>query len=219
VSRRKKPAVKGDGIDLRRSMRKSIKYGGELMEIARHKPRVNKTRIALLCDISGSMDCYSRFLILFMYGLQNEPGRVETFVFSTGLNRTTHLLRTSEIGRALERISAHSLGWSGGTKIGASLSAFNRQFAPSLVNHHTVVVIMSDGWDCGDTELLAHEMTALKRRCHQIIWLNPLLASERYQPLCKGMQAALPHLDFFLPAHNLESLIALGRTLQTLIFR
>jgi len=106
------------------------------------------------------------------------------------------------------------LGWSGGTNIGSSLYTFNREFAPALVTHRTVIVIISDGWDRGDTDLLEQEMRNLKRRCHKIIWLNPLLAMENYEPLCKGMQAALPHLDLLLPAHNLHSLMALGRTLQ-----
>jgi uncharacterized protein with von Willebrand factor type A (vWA) domain len=216
VSRRKQHAVKGDEIDFRWSMRKNIKYGGEILELIPCKRRVKKTRIILLCDVSGSMDCYSRFLIQFMYGLQNELWGVETFIFSTSLSRITHLIRTRDIGRALVRISSRVFGWSGGTNIGSSLYTFNREFAPTLVTHRTVIVIISDGWDRGDTGLLEQEMRNLKRRCHKIIWLNPLLASENYEPLCKGMQAALPHLDLLLPVHNLHSLIALGRTLQRL---
>ncbi|MBI2349431.1 MAG: VWA domain-containing protein, partial [Deltaproteobacteria bacterium] len=142
---------------------------------------------------------------------------VETFVFSTSLSRITHLIRTKDIGSALERISHSVVGWSGGTNIGRSLHAFNREFAPSLVTHRTVLVIISDGWDRGDVALLEREMRALKRRCQKIIWLNPLLASDNYEPLCKGMQAALPYLDLFLSVHNLNSLVALGRTLQKLV--
>lgn len=217
VSRRKKRATKGDEIDPRWTMRKNIKYGGEIIELVSRKRRIKKTRVVLLCDVSGSMDCYSRFLIQFMYGLQNELWGVETFVFSTSLSRITHLIRTKDIGSALERISRSVLGWSGGTNIGRSLYTFNREFASSLVTHRTVVVIISDGWDRGDVALLEREMRSLKRRCHKIIWLNPLLASENYEPLCKGMQAALPYLDLFLSVHNLNSLIALGRTLQKLV--
>jgi uncharacterized protein with von Willebrand factor type A (vWA) domain len=198
VSRRKKRAVKGDEIDPRWTMRKNM-------------------RVILLCDVSGSMDCYSRFLIQFMYGLQNELWGVETFVFSTSLTRITHMLRTRDIVNALERISGDVLGWSGGTNIGRSLSTFNREFAPSLVTHRTVVVIISDGWDRGNVALLEQEMINLKRRCYKVIWLNPLLASKDYQPLCKGMQAVLPHLDYFLSVHNVESLVALGSTMQRLV--
>jgi uncharacterized protein with von Willebrand factor type A (vWA) domain len=217
MSRRKKRATKGDEVDPRSTLRKSIKYGGEVVELARRKRRIKKTRVVLLCDVSGSMDCYSRFLIEFMYGLQNELWGVETFVFSTSLSRITHLIRSKEIAGALERISHSVLGWSGGTNIGRSLAAFNRDFAPSLVTHRTVVVIISDGWDRGDVALLEREMQSLKRRCYKIVWLNPLLASENYEPLCKGMQAALPYLDIFLSVHNLKSLVALGRTLQKMV--
>jgi uncharacterized protein with von Willebrand factor type A (vWA) domain len=214
VSRRRKRANRGDEIDPRWSMRRSLKYGGDLVEFAYRKRRIKKTRIVLLCDVSGSMDCYSRFLIQFMYGLQNELWGVETFVFSTALSRITHLIRTRNIESALERISHTVVGWSGGTNIGGSLHTFNREFAPSLVTHRTVVVVISDGWDRGDVSLLEHEMQSLKRRCNKIIWLNPLLASENYEPLCKGMQAALPYIDYFLSVHNLSSLVALGQKLQ-----
>jgi uncharacterized protein with von Willebrand factor type A (vWA) domain len=163
------------------------------------------------------MDCYSRFLIQFMYGLQNELWGVETFVFSTSLSRITHLIRTKDITNALEKISGSILGWSGGTNIGRSLQTFNRDFAPSLVTHRTVVVVISDGWDRGDVSLLERQMQDLKRRCKTLIWLNPLLASDNYEPLCKGMQAALPYIDLFLSVHNVNSLVALGRTLQKLV--
>ncbi len=217
ISRRKKRAAKGEEIDPRWTMRRSIKYGGEVIELLARRRRIKKTRIVLLCDVSGSMDCYSRFLIQFMYGLQNELWGVETFVFSTSLSRITHLIRTKDIGNALERISDSVLGWSGGTNIGRSLYTFNRDFAPSMVSHRTVIVIISDGWDRGDVGLLEREMKTLKRRSHKVIWLNPLLASENYEPLCKGMQAALPHLDYFLSVHNLQSLVVLSRTLQKLV--
>jgi uncharacterized protein with von Willebrand factor type A (vWA) domain len=216
VSRRKKRAVRGTEVDPRWSMRRSIRYGGDLMELAFRRRRIKKTRIVLLCDVSGSMDCYSRFLIQFMYGLQNELWGVETFVFSTTLSRITHLIRSKNIDSALTRISQTVLGWSGGTNIGGSLEKFNREFAPSLVTHRTVMVIISDGWDRGDVGLLERELRSLKRRCHKIIWLNPLLASENYEPLCKGMQAALPYLDLFLSVHNLNSLLVLGQKLQKL---
>jgi uncharacterized protein len=217
ISRRKKVGRKGNVVDPRWTMRKSMKYGGEVIDLVHRKRRIKKTKVVLLCDVSGSMDCYSRFLIQFMYGLQNELWGVETFVFSTSLSRITHLIRTKDIVNALEKISGSILGWSGGTNIGRSLHSFNRNFAPSMVTHRTVVVIISDGWDRGDVSLLEREMQDLKRRCKKIIWLNPLLASENYEPLCKGMQAALPYLDMFLSVHNVNSLMALGRTLQKMV--
>jgi uncharacterized protein len=217
ISRRKKLGRKGTVVDPRWTMRRNMKYGGEIIDLVNRKRRIKKTRVVLLCDVSGSMDCYSRFLIQFMYGLQNELWGVETFVFSTSLSRITHLIRTKDIANALEKISGSILGWSGGTNIGRSLHTFNRNFAPSIVTHRTVVVIISDGWDRGDVSLLEREMQDLKRRCKKIIWLNPLLASDNYEPLCKGMQAALPYLDLFLSVHNVNSLIALGRTLQKMV--
>ncbi|MDP2602741.1 MAG: VWA domain-containing protein [Deltaproteobacteria bacterium] len=217
ISRRKKISRKGSTVDPRWTMRRSMKYGGEIVELVQRKRRIKKTKVVLLCDVSGSMDCYSRFLIQFMYGLQNELWGVETFVFSTSLSRITHLIRTKDIGNALEKISGSILGWSGGTNIGRSLHTFNRNFAPSMVTHRSVVVIISDGWDRGDVSLLEREMQDLKRRCKKIIWLNPLLASDNYEPLCKGMQAALPYLDLFLSVHNVNSLVALGRTLQKMV--
>jgi uncharacterized protein with von Willebrand factor type A (vWA) domain len=217
ISRRKKIGRKGDTVDPRLTMRRSMKYGGEVIDLVHRKKRIKKTRVVLLCDVSGSMDCYSRFLIQFMYGLQNELWGVETFVFSTSLSRITHLIRTKDIINALEKISGSILGWSGGTNIGRSLHTFNRNFAPSMVTHRTVVVIISDGWDRGDVSLLEREMQDLKRRAKKIIWLNPLLASENYEPLCKGMQAALPYLDLFLSVHNVNSLVSLGRTLQKMV--
>jgi uncharacterized protein with von Willebrand factor type A (vWA) domain len=217
ISRRKKRGRQGNLVDPRWTMRKNMKYGGEIVELVKRRKRIKKTKVVLLCDVSGSMDCYSRFLIQFMYGLQNELWGVETFVFSTSLSRITHLIRTKDISNALEKISGSILGWSGGTNIGRSLHTFNRNFAPSMVTHRTVVVIISDGWDRGDVSLLEREMQALKRRCKKLIWLNPLLASENYEPLCKGMQAALPYIDLFLSVHNVNSLVALGRTLQKMV--
>jgi uncharacterized protein with von Willebrand factor type A (vWA) domain len=217
ISRRKKLARRGTAVDPRWTMRKNMKYGGEIIDLVQRRKRIKKTKVVLLCDVSGSMDCYSRFLIQFMYGLQNELWGVETFVFSTSLSRITHLIRTKDIVNALEKISGSILGWSGGTNIGRSLHTFNRNFAPSMVTHRTVIVVISDGWDRGDVSLLEREMQDLKRRCKKLIWLNPLLASENYEPLCKGMQAALPYIDLFLSVHNLNSLIALGRTLQKMV--
>jgi uncharacterized protein len=177
ISRRTKHSRKGATVDPRWTLRKNIKYGGDLVELVNRKRRIKKTKVVLLCDVSGSMDCYSRFLIQFMYGLQNELWGVETFVFSTSLTRITHLIRTKDIANALEQISGSILGWSGGTNIGRSLQTFNRNFAPAMVTSRTIVVIISDGWDRGDVSLLERQMQDLKRRCKKVIWLNPLLAS------------------------------------------
>ena len=214
IGRRRKPDGKAEEIDLRRTMRRNLKYGGDIIEFQSRRRRLKKAHIVLLCDVSGSMECYSRFLIQFMFGLQNELWGVDTFVFSTSLSRITSLIRTKAIAAALEKVSQQALGWSGGTNIGRSLQTFNRDFAPALVDHRTIIIVISDGWECGDLNLLEQEMKMLKRRCSKMLWLNPLLGDKNYEPLCKGMQIVLPYLDYFLPAHNVESLLNLARTLE-----
>ena len=165
-----------------------------------------------MCDVSGSMDLYSRLLLQFVYGLQNSFARVETFVFSTALERITGHLKNAPYGRALERLSANVRGWSGGTLIGPSITAFNSEWA-RMSDGRTIVIIMSDGWDTGEPEELASSLATLKRRAGRLIWLNPLLGSKTYQPLTRGMQAALPHIDVFAPLHNFASLRALEQHL------
>ena len=160
------------------------------------------------------MDCYSRFLIQFMYGLQNRLTQLETFVFSTRLSRIGHLLRAREIDQALTKVSEIALDWSGGTAIGSCLQTFNEEFMQAKAGNKTIVIIISDGWDRGDAGLLAREMKRTRQKVNKIFWLNPLLGSHSYQPLCKGMQAALPYIDHFLPAHNLESLVTLCKRLR-----
>jgi uncharacterized protein with von Willebrand factor type A (vWA) domain len=158
------------------------------------------------------MDLYSRFLLQFLYALQGTVARVETFVFSTRLRRITGLLQQGEYAEALRGLAAEVHDWSGGTRIGESLAAFNREY-PEMVDGRTVVVILSDGWDTGEPALLDEEMRTLRLRSRKLVWLNPLLGSPDYQPLTQGMQAALPHVSVFAPAHNLVSLRALERHL------
>jgi uncharacterized protein with von Willebrand factor type A (vWA) domain len=213
-SRRKKADNKKTRFfDLRRTIRKNLRYGEDILELVWKNRKVTKTRIVLICDFSGSMECYSRFLIQFLYGLQNSLGHVETFVFSTRLSRITSILRKNGFEKVLDKISRTVLDWSGGTKIGECLRAFNRRYASTLLYQKTIVIIISDGWDRGDEHLLRDEMERLRKKAYYIIWLNPLLGSPQYQPVCKGMSTALPFLDQFLPLHNLRSLIQLGQTL------
>ncbi len=214
VSRRTKADSRGHQFDPRRTLRANIKYGGDVIELPRKKRKVTKSKLVLLCDVSGSMDCYSRFLIQFIYALQNQLKGVETFVFSTRLTRISNMLRTRDIYEALDRISASVYDWSGGTSIGSCLRAFNGGVGRTVVNSKSVVVIVSDGWDRGDSDLLADEMRRLRSSCHRVIWLNPLAGSSSYQPICSGMKAALPHVDYFLPAHNLSSLMGLLKVLR-----
>lgn len=203
ISRRKRPTRRGGVIDMRRSIRANL-MKGEIIELRRRERRRRKVRLVLLCDVSGSMDLYSRFLLQFLYALQNVFGRVETFTFSTRLTRVTEHLKGASYRTALARL-AEVRDFSGGTRIGESLQEFNARWG-SLVDRHTIVLLLSDGWDTGEPEVLANEMLAIKRKAGRLIWLNPLLGNPSYEPLTRGMAAALPLVDHFAAAHNLASL-------------
>lgn len=211
VSRRRKPTRRKGAVDLRRSFRANL-MRGEIVELRRRTRRRRKLKLVLLCDVSGSMDLYSRFLLQFLYALQNVFGRVETFTFATRLTRVTELLRGPSYRKALARLRDVS-DWSGGTRIGEALAEFNRSW-PTLVDRRTIVLVLSDGWDTGDPELLAHELRGIKRRAGRVLWLNPLLGDPTYEPLTRGMVAALPLVDHFAAAHNLASLRALAGRLS-----
>jgi uncharacterized protein len=213
-SRRWKPTRSGNAsrVDLRRTIRLSLKTGGDIVELARRERKLRRTRLVALCDVSGSMDLYSRFLLQFLYALQRTFACVETFVFSTRLVSISEALRRDEYRAALAVLARSETGWSGGTKIGASIAQFAAEYS-RLVDRRTVVIILSDGWDTGEPTLLGDAMREIHRRAGRVLWLNPLLGSPSYQPLTRGMQAALPHVDVFAPAHNVASLAALGRHL------
>ncbi len=159
------------------------------------------------------MDTYSRFLLQFIYAIQNTLGRVESFVFSTRLTRVTEYFRNNDIYEALELIPREVPDWSGGTRIGESLRTFNEDWALRVLTSHTIVMMMSDGLDTGDASLLEEQMAKIEQRAGKVIWLNPLLGNEDYRPLARGMSAALPHVDIFASAHNLASLQELGKHL------
>ena len=207
-SRRWRPVKRGHRVNLRRSLRLSLKTGGELIDLTYKERRPKRTKLVVICDVSGSMDIYSRLLLQFVYGLQNSFAKVESFVFATSLTRITGHLKNKTYERALDRLSANIRGWSGGTRIGASLAMFNDQWL-RRIDKRTVIIILSDGWDTGEPEKLVAELSLLKRRAGRLIWLNPLLGSARYAPVTRGMQAALPFINVFAPAHDLASLRAL----------
>lgn len=213
LSRRKVVGKKGKTIDFRRSWRQSLVHGGEPLELIRKQQKIKKTKILLLCDVSGSMDCYAKFLIQFIYGMQQELREVDVAVFSTHLTDITGLLRRKGLAEGLNEVSNVVPDWSGGTKIGESLLEFYRQFAPSFSAYRSVVILISDGWDRGDVDVLRRSMEMIHRHAYRLIWLNPLLGSDGYQPICRGIRTALPYVDYFLPAHNLESLAQLTRVL------
>ncbi|MBI4251879.1 MAG: VWA domain-containing protein, partial [Candidatus Tectomicrobia bacterium] len=207
ISRRKRPDMRSQEVDLRRSVKRSIRTGGEVLRLFRRKRRIQKTQIILLCDVSGSMDSYSQFLIQFLYSLQNEIKSLRTFVFSTRLTDATPYLRHKDVSHALRRLSQEVHDWSGGTQIGNCLKTFNFDHGRTILNSRTIVIIISDGWDRGDTEVLSQERDRLRRKCYRLIWLNPLLGSPGYRPIDRGMRTALPYCDEFMSAHNLDSLV------------
>jgi uncharacterized protein with von Willebrand factor type A (vWA) domain len=179
-----------------------------------HKGKESKrNKLVILLDISGSMNFYSLFLVRFAYALQGHFERVHTFLFSTDVVEISDLLRTPHLPDALRRLSQRAAGWSGGTRIGESLRQFNQSYGRRLLSRDTVFIILSDGWDTGEPALLAAQLRATKRRVQKVLWLNPLLGLKGYQPLTQGMASALPYVDVFAPAHNLESLLALERYL------
>jgi uncharacterized protein with von Willebrand factor type A (vWA) domain len=169
----------------------------------------------LICDVSGSMERYSRLLMIFAYAIGRRED-LEAFVFSTRLTRITRQLRYRDLDRSLDAVSKGVHDFSGGTRIGDALSDFNRHWARRVLGHGAVVIIVSDGWDRGDPDQLARELVHLRRSAHRLVWLNPLIGSEGYQPLTRGMAAALPYCDDFLAAHNVQALDDLGRLLASL---
>jgi uncharacterized protein with von Willebrand factor type A (vWA) domain len=213
LSRRRKIKNLRERVDVRRTIRRSIPRGGDPIKLAFRGRKPRKHKLVIFLDVSGSMNPYSLFLVRFAFALQKYFKSVNTFLFSTNVVEITDLLRTRDLPDALRGLSERAAGWAGGTKIGDSLREFNRQPGRRLLSPTTVFIILSDGWDTGEPELLAAELRNIRRRVRELIWLNPLLGLEEYAPVTRGMSAALPHVDVFAAAHNLESLLALERYL------
>ena len=192
--------------------------GGDLLDLPRRERRDRARPIVLIGDVSGSMERYTRVLLHFMYGLAHSGTRVETFLFATRLTRVTGRL-AGRGNQSLSHMVRDVQDWGGGTRIGEALRTFTTQWARRVMRHAPVVLIVSDGWDRGDPALISQELERVRRSCRRLIWLNPLLGSARYEPLTRGMQAALKHVDDFLPAHNLASLEQLANHLRTLSSR
>jgi uncharacterized protein with von Willebrand factor type A (vWA) domain len=204
-SRRRVPTRGRGEPDLRRSFRRAVPHGGELVALARRTRPIEEPRLVVLCDTSGSMDPHARFVLSFVLALRRAIKRCEVFAFNTALVRLTPLLKTGRVDITLERLAAGVPDWSGGTRIGECLAAFVDRHLDELVDGRTVVVIVSDGLDRGDVAPLAHAMRALKSRARRVVWLNPLAGDQRYEPTARAMAVAVPYVDRLLPAHNLES--------------
>jgi uncharacterized protein len=215
LSRRLRAGKCRGTVDLRRTIRRSICHGGELIDLLYKDPKRERAKLIILLDVSDSMNPYSFFLLKFVYVLGKHSKEVKSFIFSTILVEVTGLLRARRMSDALRTVSEMTTGWSGGTKIGRSLRDFNRDYAAGLLSRNTVFIILSDGWDTGSPEELAAEMKKIKHRVAKLIWLNPLLGLEDYRPVTRGISAALPFIDLFAPANNLQSLLALEENLRS----
>jgi uncharacterized protein with von Willebrand factor type A (vWA) domain len=226
-SRRTERTKKCQTLDMRHTVRQSLRFGGETLRLSYKRRKIEKLRLVLLCDVSKSMDVYSLFVMQFLIAFVRAVERVvrraggsvadepraqaslEIFCFSTSLHRLTHLVQSQNTAQTLKRLSERIPDWSGGTRIGACLDEFVHGFAPTLLTRKSIVLIMSDGWDTGEIDVLTSAMKELQRRSAAVIWLNPLAGSKDFEPTVQGMAAALPFVDVLAPAHNLESLNAL----------
>lgn len=213
---RKVAARAGSYPDMRRIIRRNLKHGAEMIELTWRKTRYKPRPLVIICDISGSMSLYSRILLHFIHTISTGLLNVEAFVFGTRLTCITRQLKRKDVDDAVRDVSKSVQDWSGGTRIGDALHYFNQHWSRRVLGRGAVVLLISDGWDRGEPGTLAVEMDRLQHSCHRLIWLNPLLGSPEYRPLTIGMKTALPFIDNFLPAHNLDSLIELGKLLQTI---
>jgi uncharacterized protein with von Willebrand factor type A (vWA) domain len=206
ATRRFRPDRRGRRADMRATLRAALRAGGAVIPL-RFKHRLTRPPpLVVLCDISGSMSRYSRLLLHFMHALANDRDRVSCFLFGTRLSNVTRDLRHRDVDVALDKVAAHVTDWSGGTRIGKCLADFNRLWSRRVLAQGAVVLFLSDGLDRDAGSGLGREMERLHKSCRRLIWLNPLLRYDRFQPKSLGIRAILPHVDEFRPAHNLDSL-------------
>jgi uncharacterized protein len=216
MSRRERARLKGRRLDLRRTIRRNVAHGGVPLELVWRRKKRKPLRLVVLLDASGSMSLYTAVFVRFIHGMLDHFREAEAFLFHTRLVHVSAALRERDAGRALDRLSLLAQGVGGGTRIGESLAIFNRWHARSVIHSRTCVMIISDGYDTGTPEVMSAEMRQLARRCKRIVWLNPMIGWDGYAPSARGMQAALPFVNLFAPAHNLKSLAALEPYLAAL---
>ena len=217
LSRRSQYSVRGKEITLRRILRKNMQFGGELILLDFKKKKIKNRRIIFLCDVSGSMDVYTLMLLQFAHALKRLDRRTEIFFFSTDLSRWTHQFDVGDFTTTLSRLPEFVSDWGGGTRIGHCLKDFNEVYGRRMLSNKAIVVIFSDGWDQGQTDILESQMAYLNNKVYKVIWLNPLMGTRDYKPICRGMSAALPYVDYFLPMGNLRDLHSLGKTLEKMM--
>ena len=205
-SRLRKASKKARQIDLKRTIRKNLRNGVEINQFVYSEPKQKKVNLVILADSSKSMDMYSRFFIHLVYAFQNAYDKIETFTFNTSLFHITEILERYDFQMAFDIIAERIPQWSGGTKIGFSFHQFLENYAHKTLRKKTIVFILSDGWDTGNPDLLTQSMKAIQQKCKKVIWLNPLSGNASYSAEVTGLKAAMPYIDVFAPAHNLESL-------------
>jgi uncharacterized protein len=207
---------RGYRLDLRRTIHANIHHGGVPIDLAMRRRKEKPLRLVVLHDASGSMSMYTSLFIRFIHGVLDEFREAEAFLFHTQLAHVSDAMKERDAGRALDRLSMMAQGAGGGTRIGLCLQTFNRWHARRVIHSRTCVMIVSDGYETGDAQLLGREMAALKRRCRRIVWLNPMMGWDGYEPVAAGIKAALPHVDLYAPANTLKSLLALETYLAKL---
>ncbi len=205
-SRLMKKSKNHQSIDLKGTIRTNLRKGGEIQHLIFSKKKERRLKLVLLCDVSRSMDLYSRFFVHLIYAFQNAYDRIETFVFSTALHRVSDILDNNEFDKAFDTISERVPHWSGGTTIGSCLQNFTSDFGHRLLDKKTIVLILSDGWDTGEPEMMKEAMQTIYKKSKKVIWLNPLAGNPEFSAEVIGMKTALPYLDVLASAHNLDSL-------------
>ena len=213
-TRRWRRSARGTRVDLRATLRESLRDGGDVIPLVRGAPLAVHPPLVVLCDISGSMNPYSRMFLHFLHAITNDRDRVSVFVFGTRLTNITRQLRHRDVDVAMARVAQLIRDWSGGTRIGTCLRAFNWRWSRRVLGQNACVLLVSDGLDREAGEGLAEEMQRLHKSCHELIWLNPLLRYEKFEARPAGVRAMLPHVDRFLPVHNLKSLVDLARAIS-----
>lgn len=211
ANRRHQNTINHKQFDLRNTVRRNIKSGGELIEIAFKKPKKNQLKLVMLCDISKSMDLYSAFLIQFIYAFQAVYRNIETFVFSNSIHRITNELKNKTFDEAMRELSQKIIGWSGGTQIGLSFQEFTFNYSTQMLDKQTIVLILSDGWDTGEVDVLKDSMQLIHQKARKVIWLNPLAGNPNFEPTVQGMSVSMPFIDIFASVHNVESLRKIGK--------
>ena len=213
-TRRYKPDMKGLRIDPRKSFRRSLRAGGASIELSFRAPATRRPPIVAICDISGSMSDYTRVFLHFLHAMGEARGSVQTFLFGTRLTNVTRALRHKDVDEALAACSSHVEDWSGGTRIATSLHDFNRLWSRRVLGQGATVLLFTDGLERDGVNDLAREMQRLHKSCRRLIWLNPLLRYDRFEPRAQGIRAMLPHVDEFRPIHNLASIADLVTALS-----